>query len=350
MHTARRKSHTARFGVLAGFSFAYALATFIFAWPRSSPSEGAQLPRAAQYTLKLNRDISPAAAGAIVAESDGLFTRAGLRMHVVAGSGDGDAIAAVAADEHTIGVASMAGFLKARSEGVAIVAFAGCSAASPVEFFALPDTKLMLPSDLEGKRIGYIRGPELSAVFYEFVSKNSLAQSKLLPVKSDEPLQDLLERKIDVILGHLDIEGLELARRNIEYKTLSPASYGVHAAGAVYFVQEQALGDRRNLEKFVIAAAQGWNAAYANYDRTIPIIANSIDAPLSRSLIARLMDAQRVYLRPYGTRFGELDERRIRTLQTQLLQRRILQESVDLTRAVNYDVLKAAYRSEARSE
>ena len=61
------------------------------------------------------------------------------------------------------------------------------------------------------------------------------------------------------------------------------------------------------------------------------------------------MDAQRGFLRPYGTRFGELDERRIRVLQAQLLQRRLLQEPVDLTRAVNYDILKEAYRSEANN-
>jgi len=31
------------------------------------------------------------------------------------------------------------------------------------------------------------------------------------------------------------------------------------------------------------------------------------------------------------------------------LQRRLLQEPVDLTRAVNYDILKEAYRSEANN-
>ncbi|WP_212259184.1 ABC transporter substrate-binding protein [Bradyrhizobium liaoningense] len=323
---------------------------FVLVWTTLSPSQGAELATSLQYTLKLNRTISPAAAGMILAVSDGLFTRVGLGLRVVAGSGDEEAIAAVAADENAIGVASAAAFLKARSQGLPIVAFAGCYAASPVEFFTLAPARLLQPSDLEGKRIGFKRGPELAAVFYEFVAKNSLAQSKLVPIESDEPLQDLLDRKIDVVLGRLDLEGQELARRNIEYKSLSPASYGVHAAGPVYFVHERALGKRGGLERFITATAEGWNAAYADYDRTIPIIANTIDPPLSLSLIARLMDAQRVYLRPYGTRFGELDERRIRSLQTQLLRVRILQEPVDLTRAVNYDVLKAAYRSEAKSQ
>ena len=189
MKRVRRKTHTARITshVLAGFSLACALATFVFVWLKSSPSEGAEFLVATQYTLKLNRAVSPAWAGAILAASDGLLTRAGLGVRVVAGSGDADAIAAVAADENTIGVASAAAFLKARSEGLPIVAFAGCYAASPVEFFALPGTTLLRPSDLEGKRIGYKRELELSVVLYEFVAKNSLAQSKLLPIESEEP-------------------------------------------------------------------------------------------------------------------------------------------------------------------
>jgi hypothetical protein len=61
-----------------------------------------------------------------------------------------------------------------------------------LEFFTLPDTPLLQPSDLEGNRIGYKTAPELFALLYEFVAKNSPAQGKLLPIESDDPLQDLL--------------------------------------------------------------------------------------------------------------------------------------------------------------
>lgn len=326
------------------------VACFVFVWLTPGRSEALK-PNAlrAQYTLKLSGPISPASAGTILAISDGLFAQAGLDVRMVAGSGDGDAIAAVVADENTIGIASAAGFLKARSEGLSIVAFAGSYAVSPVEFFVLPDTTLLQASDLEGKRIGYKTGLELSAILSEFVGKNALAQSKLLLIESDAPLQDLLHRKIDVLLGRLDDEGQELARLNIAYKTLSPAAYGVHAAGPVYFAQERTFAKRRNLEKFLLATADGWNAAYENYARTTPIVSSAIGTPLSRPLISRFMDEQRGFLRPFGARFGELDARHIRVLQAQLLRRRIIQEPVDLTRAIDYDVLKQAYRSEANN-
>ena len=58
-----------------------------------------------------------------MAASDGLFAPAGLGVRVIAGPGDADALAVVVADENTIGIASAPAFLKARSEGLPIVAF-----------------------------------------------------------------------------------------------------------------------------------------------------------------------------------------------------------------------------------
>jgi len=286
-------------------------------------------------------------AGTIVGISEGAFARSGLNLSLVPGSGDSDAIAAVVADENTIGIASAAGFLKARAEGRSIVAFGGTYAVSPVAFFVLADTKLLQPSDLQGKRIGYRSGPELSTILEEFVVKNSLPQSALFPIATLAPVQDLIDRKIDVLLGRLDIEGQELAHLQLDYKTLSPGSYGVHAAAPLYFAQERAFAKRRNLEEFLLATAVGWTAAYGDYEGTIPIINRAIDVPLSRKEIWTLMDALRGYLRPFGARFGELDERRIHLLHAQLLGRRMIDEPVDLTRAINYDVLKGAYRSQA---
>lgn len=334
--------------LFAGLAIACVLVATVAFWLKPTRSEAINpKDHPAQYTLKLSGPLSPASAGAIVGVSDGLYARAGLDLRIVAGSEDDDAIAAVAADEYTIGLASAAGFLIARSKGVSIVAFAGGYAVSSVEFFTLPETTLLTPSDLEGKRVGYKGGPELTSILNEFVGRNSVAQSKFFLTETNTPLRDLLDRKIDVLLGRLDIEGQEMARLNLDYKTFSPASYGVHAAGPVYFVQERALAKRRNLEKFLMATADGWNAAYADYARTIPIIARSIDASLSLPLISRLMDVQRPFLRPYGARFGELDARRIRVLQSQLLLRRNIREPVNLNRAINHDVLDEAYRSEA---
>jgi hypothetical protein len=47
--------------------------------------------------------------------------------------------------------------------------------------------------------------------------------------------------------------------------------------GSVYFANERAFSWPTNLEKFLIAIANGRNAAYSDYDRTVPILARFID-------------------------------------------------------------------------
>ncbi|WP_284274136.1 ABC transporter substrate-binding protein [Bradyrhizobium iriomotense] len=349
MTRAQRNARKSHYGLrlLAGLFVACTIAYVLFG-PKPTRSQGPK-PEAsfAEYTVKLSTPLSVSAAGMIIAACDGLFAQAGLRVRLVAGLDDDDAIAAVVADENTIGIASTAGFLKARSGGLPIVAFAGFYAVNPAEFYALPETKLLTPLDLEGKRIGYNPNPEFTAILSDFVSRNSLAQSKLLLLESNTPLQDLLDRKIDVLLGRHDVDGLELERLNVENKILRPEAFGVHAPGPIFFAQERTLAQPNRLEKFLMAIAGGWSAAYADLDRTIPIIANSVGTPLPFSLVARLMDSQRSLLRPFGARFGEMDSTRIRTLQSQLSQRRAIQQPIDLTRAFNYNILKETYRNEA---
>ena len=152
-----------------------------------------------------------------------------------------------------------------------------------------------------------------------------------------------------MLIGHRDIEGLALESIKADYRSLSPDSFGIHAMGPVYFAHERAFSSPGHLEKILTGIAKGWDAAYSDYGRTISLIAGSIDAKSSPALISRFMDVQRRYLRPLGTRFGELDLRRLRILQAQLLQRCIVLQPIGLARAVNYDILTETYRKESNA-
>jgi len=353
MNRVRRKARRGRRGryLIAG-AVACCLAVGLLGLQLQSSQKNQLAPLLSssnEYVLKLNGAIAPSSAGVIVALADGLFERNGLSVRLVRGTGDADAIASVAADDHFIGHASAAAFLKARAEGAPVVAFAASYIVSSVEFLALSNTRLLAPSDLEGKRIGYRPSLEISTLVQAFIAKNAVSQSSLQIVESESALNDLLGGKIDVLVGHRDIEGQALERIKAGYKSLSPDSFGIHAMGPVYFAHERAFASPGAIEKFLIAIANGWNATYSDYDRTIPLIARSIDDKSSLDLISHFMDMQRRLLRPFGGRFGELDLRRLRVLQAQLLQRRIIQQPVDFARAVNYDILTEAYRTEANA-
>jgi ABC-type nitrate/sulfonate/bicarbonate transport system substrate-binding protein len=317
--------------------------------PSSIGSQGSSVLRTTspteEFVLKVNGAISPSSAGVLVALSDGLFQREGLRVQLRHGTDDADVISSVTADYHVIGLASAQAFLKARAEGFPIVAFAASYVLSSVEFFALSNTKLYEPADLEGKRIGYKPDPELSTILRALVVQNAVLQSGLEIVQSNDALRDFREGRIDVLIGRREVEGQELDNGNLGYRSLSPDSFGVHAIGPVYFANERAFESSDNLERFLIAIVHGWDAAYSDYNRTIPIIGRSIDDKLTPAQILHFMDSQRRLLRPSGARFGELDAHRLLSLQDQLLQQRIIQQPLDLSRAINYDILNEVYRA-----
>src|SRR4051812_12422328 len=110
MKKARRKAKALAIGrltvvlILMGAS-----AVFGSLFIRPAPIEAQQAAKfTSEYTLKLNGPISPALAGTIVAISDGLFMRQGLRVHLTSGLGDDDAIRSVATDESIVGIVSAA--------------------------------------------------------------------------------------------------------------------------------------------------------------------------------------------------------------------------------------------------
>jgi hypothetical protein len=95
------------------------------------------------------------------------------------------------------------------------------------------------------------------------------------------------------------VEGQAPENANVPYLSLSLDSFGVHAMGPVYFTNERTFSSPDNLEKFLIAIANGSNAAYSDYDRTVPI-QSALDEKLSTSQLSHFMDAQRHFLRTYG--------------------------------------------------
>jgi putative hydroxymethylpyrimidine transport system substrate-binding protein len=300
------------------------------------------------YVLKLNGAFTLSSAGALIAISDGLFQRDGVTVHLLPGTDDADVASAVAADEHIIGLASAQGFLKARSDGLPIVAFAASYIVNSVEFFVRFDTKLLGPADMEGLRIGYKTGSDASTILRAFIARNAVSQSGLTITESVTAVSDLVGKNIDVLIGHRDVEGQELENSNTPYRSLSPDSFGVHMMGTVYFANERAFSSPDRLEKFLSGIVAGWNTAYSDQSRTYPIIGAALLNKFTPLQISHFMDGQRRFLRPSGTRFGELDLQRLKDLQDLLLQQRVISRSVDLNLAVNFGILDEVYR--ARSD
>jgi ABC-type nitrate/sulfonate/bicarbonate transport system substrate-binding protein len=296
-------------------------------------------------TVLLDAPFDPAFAGEMVAAKVGLFQHEGLTVELKPGSSDTDTIRRVSDDTNTIGVAKAENVLLARAEGAPLVAFAASYVESPVVLYTLERSGIRAPSDFVGKRIGYQSGQDTAIIYQAIMAKILLSRSAVREVKVGSDMMPFLNGDVDVWPGHIGVESYTLKQKGIGYDVISPGSYGVHVPGTVYFTDERTIRKNPDLiRRFLGGVIAGWQMAYADYATSTPLIASFDSANLKPDYVRFKLEQQRTSLRPLGARFGEFDDTHWRSLQTILIQQRLLKEPLDLSRVITYDFLRDAYR------
>ena len=324
--------------------FAYeitALSIFATAPPRD-PAATSAVPKA---SLRLMAPFGPAFAGAIVAESAGLFERNGIRVKSEAGGDENDPIAAVVNGSDTFGITRADAFLLARAKGARIVAFASGFVEGSAVFYVLQKSEIQTPRDFAGHRVGRRSGDDTSIIYDALVAKLGLPQSRITEVPVATDLSALLTGAVDVWPGHVGDEDYTLEQKKLPYIVISPASFGVHAIGTVYFTTEQTIAEQPQLVRnFLAGLIAGWDMVYRDYAISVPMIRSFDQNRLSANYVRFVLDRQRPYLRPMAVRYGDFDDQQWLSLENTLLSQRLLKRTVDLPEAVTHDVLRDVYR------
>jgi ABC-type nitrate/sulfonate/bicarbonate transport system substrate-binding protein len=341
-----RRKHIKRRYVVAASVIVAAVAVLISEF---LPSRQQQIaPRAAttySISVRLQGPFDPAFAGEMVAARAGLFEREGLHVALKPGGPEADPMGLVAGGADTIGVADAERFFLARARGVPIVAFAAGYLESAVAFYALEQSGIRTPQDFIDRRVGYRAGHATAMMYEALMTRLQLPRGQVREVAVGSDYAPLFKGELDVWPGSIAAEGFTFKQKQIRFNEIRPSNYGLHVPGTVYFTTEGTVRDNPELlRRFLRAVIAGWGLAYADYDKSIPLIAAFDDKALAPDYIRFKLERQRDILRPLGTRFGEFDLTRWRSLQDILLQQKLLKEPIDLSRAVTFDILRDAYR------
>jgi ABC-type nitrate/sulfonate/bicarbonate transport system substrate-binding protein len=294
--------------------------------------------------VKSNAALDPSVAGIIVGIGAGRFKREGLFVDLLAGRSDGETLDYVASTANSIGIANTYSLLLARARSVPVIAFAAAYQKSPIIFYTLAKSKTRSPEDFIDKIVGYQPDNATAVVYDALMSKNRVSRSRVkeIDVASDPAL--LANGTVDVLPGH--IGQMHLFRRmGIDQYSIDPARFGVHAPGTVYFTTAEVLRSNPELiQRFLRGLIDGWELAYSDYAKSIPIITEVIGNDFEMDDIRLLMDQQREFLRPLGARIGELTREQWSFAQNDLLQQRRLSAPIDIDAAMNVDILSGLTR------
>jgi NitT/TauT family transport system substrate-binding protein len=244
----------------------------------------------------------------------------------------------------TFGVTDSISFLTARDKGQPIVAFAAGLIENSIVFYALEKSGIRAPQDFIGKRVAR-RAETNSAILYDALLKNvGLSRSQIRESATDTDLDALLDDKVDVIPGRVGQEGFLLRQKGVPFTVIRVSDYGIHVPDTVYFTTEKVVADRPSVAQRVLQAIiAGWTMTYADTAESTALIV-AAGKGLTPEQVQFELAAQRDFVVPLSRRVAEFDDQQWKQLRAILTSARLMDGSVDLGRAINYDILKEAYR------
>lgn len=296
-------------------------------------------------SLRLMESFGPVYSGEMVAKSAGLFSLQEIQVELHPGSPEVDPIELVVNGSATIGITGADKILLALQKELPIVAFAAASIESTVAFYALEQSRIRMPENFLGRRIGYQIGQDTAMIYEALMAKARISRNRLREISVLSDVSQLVKGEVDVWPGYITNTSYALDQKGIRYNVIRPSNYGVHALGAVYFTTEKIIRDDPEvIRRFLRAVIAGWELVYDDYARSIPLIASFDEKVLTPEFIKFALHQQRDYVRPPGTRFGEFDQSQWKTLQDMMLRQRLLLQSLDLSKGVTFEFLRDAYR------
>lgn len=280
-------------------------------------------------------------AGEMIADKEGFFPP---NVVLRAKPDDPDFVATVAR-EHAIGVTSGQKFLLGVWRGIPVTAFAASLLDTSSAIFTWESSGLRSPADLVGKRIGYRRGSEGEVLFDVMMAQLGLPRSQIVKVPYQDGFDALRSGAVDAVIAEVGQEFTLSAPDYGRLRVIKPQDYGTHAPGLVYFASSDLLQDRPSTMGQVLEGLiKGWKFVYDDYSRSVTALVSYDPGGLSSDRVRLELQQQRPLVVPAAGRIAEFDESRWKMLRDALIFAKLGEETVPISQAVTYQVLRDVYR------
>ena len=167
--------------------------------------------------------------------------------------------------------------------GSPVTAIAAIIQHSPIVLMSLKSSKILSPQDLIGKKVMYPEG-HYGANTLGILLKEGIQKSQIESIPLSFNIYDLIEKKVDAMVGYITDQPFLLKERGIEYNLIDPRTYGIDFYGDVLFAHEQLVEDEpEQIAKFRAATLKGWRYAIEQPDEIIELILNQYPVLKSKS-------------------------------------------------------------------
>lgn len=261
-----------------------------------------------------------------------------------------DPVAQVVSGQADFGVAGADIILRARSEGMPVVAIATVYQRSPVALISLKSANIQRPQDLAGKRIGIAPPGTTVYVSYqallkaETIDTSGINEIAVLP---ENAVQDLFDNKIDALHAFITHEATQARAQRDDINVLLLSDYGIDLYSNVVFTTEKMIAENpAAVETFVKALSQGlqWSIDHpqeaakqvvSDYGATMP--------PQLQALQEAGMLASVPLIKPAGSQTAMMSAKVWENTQQILLDQQLIAAPIDVTKAYDLSFINRAY-------
>ena len=160
-----------------------------------------------------------------------------------------------------------------RSEEQKIVALYALFQATPLVLLTTKESKINKINDFVNKTIMTTIDDASEVSLKSMISSHNIKLSNLNFIKHTHDINDLINKKTDVISAYLSKSPYELQKKGIEYNIFDPKMYGFDMYSDFLFTSEKLINsDIKTVDNFKKASLEGWEYAYSNMDETADLI------------------------------------------------------------------------------
>lgn len=288
------------------------------------------------YRLKWLRNVS--VVGALYAETNHLFEKAGLDVEVKPGGPERDAIRELELGHADFGEASADQVLRARIKGSPVVVIAQLFQVNPLQWMYRPENmKIESLADLKGKVIGVTFGGNDETIMRTLLAEAGLNESdvKLFSVRYD--YTPFYRRQVQLWPVYRNAQGpLITAQLNKEGERIAffnPADFGVKFVANSVVIHSRTLTEKPDLvRRFLDALLSGWQQALdpKNENETLAIL-QKYDPDTPSAIQKQQLKITRELVQPQPSKaIGTIDQDAWAQTQQIMYKQKLLPQEIDL--------------------
>lgn len=245
------------------------------------------------------------------AKSQGYYEQEGINLSIVPPSQGQQNEVFIARGDEQFGLSNSDSFLKARANGLPVVAIMADQPSSPAGVISLKESGIDSPDKLKGKSISWIQS-NIEGMLNPLLESGSLARSdiELMNVTRGAEVQLLAAGQVDAIYGFTYGQALTLEENGFEVNVLALKDYGLDIYGTVFYTSETVLQNDPDLvERFLRATLKGYEWTLDNQKEAVSyVIEVSPDRDLDLET-RKLGIIYETYATPeFGERFGLMSD------------------------------------------